>query len=368
MNSTTTPKFDHPLGIDIGGANIKLSDGKDFSHHEPFAIWQNLEHLTSKLSHLLSVAPSHDAVIVTMTGELSDCFPNKRVGVEYICDAICEASNSIVQFYLLDGQCVDSAQAKSNFKLAAASNWHALTSRVAKSIAKDDSGLLIDIGSTTTDLIPFHRGQVVATGTDDFGRLTNHELVYTATIRTNLAGIVREVIHRGMPVPVMNEMFATTLDTNIVLGHLPAGTNQHYSSDGEPTQSTDCVRRMARLIGKDELTFDIEDAREMAEQIFERQVKIIFDAALNILSAHQFDNLHLVTSGQGEFLAKAVVERIMASQTVDDIPVRTTSLNNQLNPGQSSCATAWSLANLARVDSVDKPIGQSSTSQGSLHR
>jgi len=39
--------------------------------------------------------------------------------------------------------------------------------------------LLVDIGSTTTDLVAVHNGRVQATGRSDFERLISGELVYT---------------------------------------------------------------------------------------------------------------------------------------------------------------------------------------------
>lgn len=332
------------IGIDIGGANLKLSDGERFNLHEPFALWQHPDTLTQKLAELLNHAPQHDLVAVTMTGELTDCFANKREGVHFITNSIVGATNAQVRIYLQDGRFAEPDVAMSEYMLAAASNWHALAKLAATSIAKGKPGILIDTGSTTTDIIPFREGDVNAVGADDFGRLVNGELVYTATVRTSLAGIVKSVIHRGAACPVMNELFATTLDTNIVLGHFPAGAHPHYAADGEPTEMENCVRRIARLIGKDDLTFDLQDAEEIARQIFESQISMIHDAAIRVASKHAFDDLHVVVSGQGEFLAKAVCQHLK-----DDVDVaKVISLGESLGPLASTCATAWAISNLAK--------------------
>ena len=48
----------------------------------------------------------------------------------------------------------------------AAGNWHALANFVGKSFCSD--GLLIDIGSTTTDIIPILQGAVATTARTDY--------------------------------------------------------------------------------------------------------------------------------------------------------------------------------------------------------
>ena len=67
--------------------------------------------------------------------------------------------------------------------LAAAANWLALATAAARFVA-DGRGLLIDIGSTTTDLIPLDQGKVVVQGRTDTERLRTGELVYAGIRRT----------------------------------------------------------------------------------------------------------------------------------------------------------------------------------------
>jgi len=343
INSSAGQLDSQVVGLDIGGANIKLSDGLSWHRHQPFALWQQPQLLKNQLMELLKRAPPHQLVAITMTGELTDCFANKREGVHFITDAVCEATTEQVSVYLLDGRFVDASIAKTEYELAAASNWHALANQLANSIATTQAGMLIDIGSTTTDLIPFENGQVLTGCRDDFGRMTHFQLVYTGAIRSNLAGIVSQVSHRGQNCPVMNEMFATTLDTNIVLGHIPMGTQQHYSADGLPTKIEDCIRRIARLIGKDDLTFDQTDAVELARQVYQNQIANIVNAARNVLNQHSFTNVHLIVSGQGEFLAADVAEALS-----DDFPVQQiTRFSSMVDANASDCATAWSIAKLA---------------------
>ena len=331
------------IGMDIGGANIKASDGGDFHHHEPFALWQTPKELGEKLREILALAPAHDFVAITMTGELTDCFENKQSGVAYIIDQAVQATALPIHVYLVDSRFVDVQTAKQEYYLAAASNWHALASFVAREVCHHPHGLLIDIGSTTTDVIAFRNGHVEASGIDDFGRLLNGELVYTGSIRSAVNGILQQVIHRGQPCPVMNEMFATTLDTNIILGHLPLEENKFYTADGGESTTQGCIRRLARLIGKDDQTFDLNDAHEISTQVFESQIQAITSAIEKVAEHQKLDRPVPVVSGQGEFLAAAAVHRVNAEHSFQQAIL----LGKRLGPAASSCATAFAIAHLA---------------------
>src|SRR5947209_4384058 len=63
----------------------------------------------------------------------------------------------------------------------ASANWRASAEAAALHVR---DAILLDIGSTTTDLIPIVAGAVAAVGADDAGRLAAGELVYTGLTRS----------------------------------------------------------------------------------------------------------------------------------------------------------------------------------------
>ncbi|MGI9519273.1 MAG: hydantoinase/oxoprolinase family protein [Pirellulaceae bacterium] len=333
----------HILGIDIGGANIKAASSEGYTSHRPFALWQQPAQLPEVLAEIAKDAPATDQIVITMTGELTDCFDHKRQGVETIVKAARQACGESIAVYLLDGRFVNCEVAIKQPDLAAASNWHGLAAFVATQIAPATSGLLIDIGSTTTDLIPFGNGRVLASGRNDFDRLVQRELVYTGVVRSPLNGIVRQLLHHGEKCPVMNELFATTLDVNIVLGHLPPKAEACWAADGGTTSVGGCIKRLARLVGKDETTFSCDDAFEMAEQIQTTQLNMLKSAALVQLQRLQDENPVMIVSGQGEFLAQTLVGRLQpAVPTLSLI-----RLGDELGETVSACAPAYAIARLA---------------------
>src|SRR5436189_45661 len=104
---------------------------------------------------------------------------------------------------------VDTETARRNHLKVASANWHALAT-LAGQYMPEGPGLLIDIGSTTTDVIPLLDGIPIPQGMTDPDRLARHELIYTGVRRTPVCAVTRE--------SVAAELFATTRDVYLVLG------------------------------------------------------------------------------------------------------------------------------------------------------
>ncbi len=146
------------LGLDIGGANLKAatSDGRAVSL--PFALWREPRALPERLRSLLRQAP-HERLAVTMTGELCDCFATQREGVGAILDAVVKAApRTPTLVWSTTGRFVAIDEARANPERVAAANWHALATFAGR-FAAAGAALLIDIGSTTTDIIPLWNGE-----------------------------------------------------------------------------------------------------------------------------------------------------------------------------------------------------------------
>ena len=150
------------LALDIGGANLKAADGKGFSVSQVFPMWQRSRQLTEALRTIVAGAPRSDHLAATMTGELADCFATKVEGVRFIIDSLGTAADGRhTRIYLNNGLLVSPVVALKQPLLAAAANWHALA-RFAGRYMRQGPGLLVDIGSTTCDIIPLVDGQPVA--------------------------------------------------------------------------------------------------------------------------------------------------------------------------------------------------------------
>src|SRR4051812_15937756 len=232
------------LAIDIGGANTKAAwfDGTTLrTVSRPFEVWRDRSALAAVLRSVAAELGPADAVAITMTAELSDAFRTKREGVAFVLDAAVDAVGEL-RVLTVDGELVSVAAARSRFMEVAAANWVATALAVAEAYG---DALLIDVGSTTTDIIPVAGGRVAATGRNDLERLQAGELVYTGVLRTNLATIAPRVPLRGGWCPVASESFAISADVHLVLGHI--ADYDCPTPDGRPATVAFARERIARL-------------------------------------------------------------------------------------------------------------------------
>jgi probable H4MPT-linked C1 transfer pathway protein len=332
----------HWIALDIGGANLKAADGSGFAVSRPFALWQRRQELAAALAELMAECPAADRLAVTMTGELADCFVTKAEGVAAILEAVeAAAGRRLVRVYLTDGSWSSPAEAIAQPLLAAASNWHALA-RFAGRFVSGGTGLLIDIGSTTCDIIPLHDGQVVAQGRSDPERLMSNGLVYTGVERSPVCAVTDRVWWPSQKsvCPLAQEMFATTRDAYLLLGDLPEEPASTHTADGRPATKTHAHERIARSICADSTMVSREDAVQMAQCIADAQHKRIAEALQAVFARQAQRPAGVVVSGIGEFLARRVLRQLKIESPV-------VSLSRELGSDVSRAATAHALAVLA---------------------
>ena len=205
-----------------------------------------------------------------MTAELSDVFRTKREGVGFVLDAVEAVSRAPVRVFTTAGSFVDTATARARPLDAAASNWVATAMLVGRFVP---DALLVDIGSTTTDVIPVTGGRVAALGRTDPERLLAGELVYTGVLRTNVAAIVRRVPLRGGECPVASELFAVSGDVHVLLGSLGPDDYTCPTPDGRPPTPEFAGERLARVVCADGDMLGAEEIRAIAVAVAEAQVE-----------------------------------------------------------------------------------------------
>ncbi len=329
------------LALDVGGANLKAADGHGFAISEAFPLWQQQDELAEALRNLIAQVPKVDHIAATMTGELADCFDTKTEGVHEILNAIEEAADRRhTRIYLTSGMLVAMAIARRQPLLAAASNWHALA-RFAGRYAPQGAGMVIDIGSTTTDIIPLSDGTPTTIGRTDTNRLLNGELVYSGVERTPLCALLNAAPFRGRNCPTAAEVFATTLDVYLTLGDLPEEPANLHTADRRPATKEGSRGRLARSICADRDTFNEADARAMAIAASEKQLSRIVSALKHVLERMPQSPSTIVLSGRGEFLARRAIDSL-------GLMARIISLGKELGMELSRCAAAHALAVLAQ--------------------
>jgi probable H4MPT-linked C1 transfer pathway protein len=326
------------LGLDIGGANLKAAHSGGTARLQPFEMWKHPAGLADALRGLLLTMPAFDRLAVTMTGELCDCFPTKREGVNAILDATqAVAEGRLVRVWRTDGRFVEPKEARSKPLLAASANWLALASYAGR-LAPKGPALLIDIGSTTTDVVPLRDGRPVPRGRTDPERLRSGELTYTGVRRTPLCALLGS--------EAAAELFATTLDAYLLLGSVAEDANDHGTADGRPATRAHAHARMARMLCADSETCTPTETRKLAERVLLKQVYLVTSAIQQVAKTLPGPPQTLIVAGSGEFLMPVVLSG-QNPFPLDMPPGRAISLAAQLGPEISRAACAYAVAVLA---------------------
>ena len=329
------------LAIDIGGANVKVADGRRYARSYAFPLWKHPRQLSQQLRIAIAEAGAVDHLAITMTGELADCFSSRREGVGAILDAVEEAAAGChTRVYRVDGRLVTTQVARDKPLLAAASNWHALAAFAAR-YALRQPALLVDVGSTTCDVIPIVNGHPAAGGQADAERMLRDELVYTGVERSPISSILAKMIWRGEKCSVAQELFATTRDAWLVLGELPEAPDDTGTADGRPATRDAAHARLARMLCLDADEYSVDDARRSAEAVANLQTRRLADAMQRVSRAMPQPPVKLLFSGHGEFLARRATAALEWKQPVE-------SLAELVGPLISRCGPAYALAVIAR--------------------
>jgi len=277
------------LGLDVGGANTKAasSDGR-FVRIEYLPLWKDvpLEELLRNISN-----ETHpEALAAVMTGELADCFASKRDGIIRIKQTVERAFTCPISFWGVRGFDWD------DIKELAAANWSASAAFLAKEVG---DAIFVDMGSTTTDLIPIKGGKTQAE-TSDYRRLIRGELIYSGRLRTNLAALLTSVRIGDLEVPLSSELFAITADVYRALGDISEEDYSVETPDGEGKNRDSSLGRLARTVCSDLEEIGTEGALQIAAQARERQMNILTCALGRLAKNRDLDQV--VAAGIGEEL------------------------------------------------------------------
>ncbi len=309
------------VGWDVGGVQVKAAyfspsglpeSGPERVVSEPFEIWRGPERLAEVLTAVFArvAADGDESMAITMTAELSDAFRSKREGVLHVLDAFAKAfPRADLAVLGLDGSFASPEAARSRPLSYAATNWVASARWLAR---EQQAGVMLDVGSTTTDIIPFADGRALVRGGTDVERLLSGELVYTGVVRTNPNTIVRTVPLRGGWCRVAAEHFTCMGDVYVLLGRLGQADYTSPTPDGREVMSG-AAARLSRLVCCDEETLSREEVMAIAGYVAEQQLQTIVRALHQVLSrtdlAGLLDGAALVAAGAGAFLAEEIGRR-----------------------------------------------------------
>jgi hypothetical protein len=270
------------IGIDVGGANLKVVN-ESGAHIHYCPLWEHAP-LTSLLDQY--VTSPHDRAAVVMSGELADCFSNKMEGISFIVGAVKKAF-PFARFYGTDGQFHDGAVPR-----LAASNWLASADYLR---TEYPDAVLLDIGSTTADIIPLKFFDSLL-GLTDLIRLQKGYMLYTGMLRGNIATMLQLVLLDGIKTPVSSEFFAISADAHLVLGHIIPEDYTCDAPDHKEKTKAASIRRLARVVCADPDEIGKDGAEQIAAQFWEKQRGLVCGQVRQVVAE----------SGAGEIIVAGI--------------------------------------------------------------
>jgi (4-(4-[2-(gamma-L-glutamylamino)ethyl]phenoxymethyl)furan-2-yl)methanamine synthase len=303
---TLEDKMTSIIGWDLGGANLKLAlveKGRvTLVAQVPCPVRQDSGKFDAALKEALALCPAHVRHVVTMTGELSDVFSDRAEGVAYLVGMMRNAFGGDTMVY--GGRAgffsVDEAIARPVD--VASANWHASAKLAARHCPE---GLFVDIGTTTTDLIPLRSGQPATRGYSDGERLAARELIYTGVVRTPVMAFSRAAPFAGFVQGIAAERFATMADAYRLTGELPGDADPYPTSDLRGKSKEESAMRLARMVGRDASEAPLEVWVELASFFAGLQVGELIQAGRTLAEREGLAaDAPVIGAGCGRFVAR----------------------------------------------------------------
>lgn len=300
------------VGWDIGGAHVKaalLGPQREIIRviQVVCPLWKGIAYLHQAIAAVLQEFAANDVVhVMTMTGELADCFTDRRQGVTAIIAAMQSHIDRQSLWVYSNGYgflAADAVQAEHVMAIASV-NWLASAELTAKHAA---TALFVDIGSTTTDLILIEQHRLQVQGYSDYDRLVSGELLYTGIVRTAVMAIAQQAEFRGRQMGLMAEYFATMADVYRLTGDLNPEHDQADTADGAEKTPIASARRLSRMTGYEFDQADWQVWLEFAGYLKNRQKQLILDACnRQIRRSLNPQHLILIGAGVGRFLLREI--------------------------------------------------------------
>jgi len=289
---------------------------------------------------------AHYRHAITMTGELVDLFEHREEGVKQIINTMATLlpQKRCLIFAGLEGFLEFDQVEASHYQAIASANWLASASFAAQKVG---SGLFVDIGSTTTDILLLNDGKVLAQGYTDYQRLLSRELIYTGIVRTAVMAVAQTARDQDQEIGLMAEYFATMADVYRVTGELNELHDQTETADGAEKSITASARRLSRMTGSDFFPEELPRWQQFAENIRAQQLqKIQQGCEYRIQNVTTLKNKPMIGAGVGRFLIKQLAQ--LSGYPYLDFSDLFPEFANQTGLTAADCAPAVAVACLAR--------------------
>lgn len=339
------------IGWDIGGAHIKAvhidQDGRVISaKQQACPLWMGLDQLTLAVKLTMqsfNLKGNHVNHVITMTGELVDLFSDRKAGVNQIAQCMDDLLLNDVWFYQMtdvhEARFISQAHVAQYAQAIASANWHASALWLASQV---DVAVLVDIGSTTTDIVLIKDSLVVLKGTTDAERMQLGSLIYTGVVRTPVMALAQTLTVDGKSTHIASEYFATMADVYRLTAELPEGVDMSKTADGADKSIAASARRLARMVGYDFDDKPMDIWFDLAHDCRIRHINLLLAA----ITRHLEPDMKIIGAGAGAFLVEELANQLNHEYQAMDALISSTLTKNEMQQVET-CFPAYAVAQLA---------------------
>jgi len=277
-------------GIDIGGANIKLCnisliekriDGIKCNTLQFYTIGQLLWTIVNNISK-----PEYIVLSQTIAGSRKH-YQSYKEGIKSIIALFNNIYSERKTYFVVDDykllctQDIDSNCIEP--KELTSTNWVGAAYLFVKYFRCISTGMIIDCGTTSTDIIPIIDGKIKTLSSRKdpiYYRFATGEFLWSGLLYTPISSICNKILFDGKMLPIKPNSSVTTSDIYLVLDmiskkdfSIPIKENDFVYTHGDHEPSYEnSIYKLSNLIGLDLEILTEKDVLSIAQYIYEKHV------------------------------------------------------------------------------------------------
>ena len=343
-------------GVDIGGFHVKITQltrtSNNIKINSAFIPFRQREELIEILTSL-TTEPGLAVVTQTICGSRRH-FSSVKEGTHNVIDMVGKiCGEDKVRYPGLPCHLYTAEEAKKDYLKVAARNWVATSYLASPYLGLFEHGLVIDCGTTSTDIIPVIDSSPVTLGDNDQGymRLRTNELLWSGLYFTLISQISNTVTLDGEEFRIKSSSRFLSFDIYVVLGLISAediaAKYYNWLQEMRLVSYDSSIDKMLDLICADRDVLGVHDAQKIAAFLAEKQVENTENSIKKVLSATKKKYGHdMKIAGIAGAGKDIILRRALENLAFEEIIVIEKAASETLDMGdsESNCETSLGCA------------------------
>lgn len=343
-------------GVDIGGFHVKITQltrtNNNIKINSAFIPFRQREELTEILTSL-TTEPGLAVVTQTICGSRRH-FSSIKEGTHYVIDIVGKiCGEGKVRYPGLPCHLYTAEEAKKDYLKVAARNWVATSYLASPYLDLFEHGLVIDCGTTSTDIIPVIDSCPITLEDNDqvYMRLRTNELLWSGLYFTLISQVSNTVTLDGEEFRIKSSSRFLSFDIYVVLGLISAediaAKYYNWLQEMRLVSYDSSIDKMLDLICADRDVLGVHDAKKIAAFLAEKQVENTENSIKKVLSAtkkkygHDMKIAGIAGAGKDIILRRAL-ENLAFEEIIDIEKAASETLD--MGDSESNCETSLGCA------------------------